>query len=112
MENRHCGAEADSGLQGPGGLQVGSAGPTWHPLSLRLSVESSQVFWNLLVSVSLQISAINSDMQVHLDGFLDKPYRKYRFTKLMKFVSLNPYTFVGDYIYALMHVTLMVYNIS
>jgi hypothetical protein len=39
------------------------------------------VLLSLLVSVSLWISVINSDMYVHLDGFLDKPYRKYRFTK-------------------------------
>jgi hypothetical protein len=30
--------------------------------------------------------------------------------KLVEFVSLNPYTFVGDHIYALMHISLMVYN--
>jgi hypothetical protein len=31
-------------------------------------------------------------------------------TKLMEFVCLNPYTFVGDHNYALIHVSLTVYN--
>jgi len=39
------------------------------------------VLSSLLVSISLRISAIKSNMLVHLDGFLNKPYRKYRFTK-------------------------------
>ena len=62
VENRHCNTETDRWAQGPGGLQVGLGGPTCQPLTLRFNVESSRVFWNLLVSVSLWISAIKSDM--------------------------------------------------
>ena len=47
----------------------GPAGPTgWH-LTLYFSVESSRVFWNLLVSVSPWISMILFDDLILLDGF-------------------------------------------
>ena len=61
-------------------------------LALRFSVVSSRVFQNLLGLFLLWISVIKSDIQVHLDGFLDKPYRKYRFSKtheICQFKSLD-----------------------
>ena len=65
----------------PRGCQAGLAGPTWRRLILRFGVESSRVFWNLLGLFLLWISMIKSDILIHLDCFLDKPYRKYRFIK-------------------------------
>ena len=64
VENRHNKAEADRWAQGPGGLQVRPASPTWHPLGSRFGVVSSRVLWNLLMPVSRWISTINSDMYV------------------------------------------------
>ena len=54
---------ADMWAQGAGQLTGGAA---WWNLALRFGVKSSRVFWNLLVSVSPWISAIKSDILVHL----------------------------------------------
>ena len=48
--------------QGAGQLTGGARRPHLACPALRFNVESSQVFWNLLVPVSLWISAIKSDM--------------------------------------------------
>ena len=45
-------------------------------LALRFSVVSSRVFQNPLGVFLLWISMIESSIQVHLDGFQDKPCRK------------------------------------
>jgi hypothetical protein len=34
--------------RGPGGMVVGPAGPTWHPLGVRYGMVSFGVLWNLL----------------------------------------------------------------
>jgi len=74
VENRH----SKEGLTG--GAHMPS-GPTWQPPALRFGGLPPVVFWNLLELFSLWISVINSDVWVHLDGFLDKPCWKHRFTK-------------------------------
>jgi hypothetical protein len=55
------------------GLQVGLASTTWWRLALFRSGLPSGVFWILPKSVSSRINMINSDIWVHLDGFLNKP---------------------------------------
>jgi hypothetical protein len=43
--------------------------------------------------------------------FWTNPVKNTDSPKLVEFVSLNPETFIGDHIYALIHVILMVYNV-
>jgi hypothetical protein len=53
---------------------MGPADPTSLPLMVFFSGLPSNVLWNLLELFSSWISAINSDVWVYLDGFLDKPF--------------------------------------
>jgi hypothetical protein len=45
-----------------------------------------------------------------LTVFWINPAKNTHSPKLVEFISLNPKTFVGDYIYALTHVMLTIYN--
>ena len=90
VQNRHCDAEADSGPQGLGVLQVGLGGPTWQPPTFCFGGLPSGVFQSLPTSVSLWINVICFDEQALLDGFLSKSSCNTDSPKLVEFISLNP----------------------
>jgi len=72
------------------GAPHGRPACTWRSPPLCFVGVTSSVLWNLLELFSSRIIVFNSDNWVHLDGFLNKPCWKHRFTKTHGICQFKP----------------------